>query len=68
MFQSWFRPTRAAAASLEPPASPAPIGMRFSSWISAPRVGPSSRCCSSRAARLIRFVPSVGSPGWSQLS
>ena len=50
-----FRPTSAAAPSLEPPARPAPIGMRFSRWIAAPNSLKPERSRSSLAARSTRL-------------
>ena len=49
------RPRSVAAASLDPPPSPAPCGTRLVSRMAAPRVSPSS-AARSRAARTTRFV------------
>ncbi|OGK94267.1 MAG: hypothetical protein A3J45_05885 [Candidatus Rokubacteria bacterium RIFCSPHIGHO2_02_FULL_69_13] len=60
--QSRFSPQRAAAASLEPPPSPAATGIRFSRVIRAPRFTPAASI-RSRAALTTRFASSVGRAG-----
>jgi hypothetical protein len=66
-FQSSFSPTSVAAASLDPPPRPAPMGMVFSRWMRAPGHAPVTRR-SAPAAFITRLVGPQSSLGSSQVS